>query len=127
MLGTSKLAQLNRTVFRPVIGTSITREEYDMCGGQEIPTLNKEEINSIKKMDAYGRTKMANHILEQMVDNGTVFRESRIATLAAAQQTQPGSTDLSYRVLNQLSAAGTEKLDWALSRQVAGPLSLRRR
>lgn len=121
-LGTSKLAQLNNRVFEPVTGTAITRKEYDMCDGANIigkPT--KEESCYLQGLKGYDRRNMANQILDQMIDNGTVFSNRRIARFAALQQSQPGITSLSWKVRDQMSTRGKENLNAALHRAYLAP------
>lgn len=114
-LGTSKLARLNRHIFQPVIGTAITRREYDMCNGADIigePT--KRDYYQMKGLKGGNRREMANCILDLMVDNGTVFSDNRIVRFAALQQYEPGTTSLSWKVRDQLSPKGENFLDEAL-------------
>ena len=118
MLGTSKLAKLNNRVFRSILGTDIKRAEYDMCDGASgmlVPSRKAAAV--IRNQNPDERQRMADHILNGMVANGTVFTDNRIAVLASGQQTRPGVTNLSYKVRNQMSSSGSLNLNRALRHQ----------
>lgn len=122
MLGTSRLARLNKTVFLPVVGTSISRREYEMCGDlKDIPTPSKRETSQLSALKDDDRSTVANRLLEIMVENGTVFSDRRIARFAALQQSEPGITRLSMTVRDQMSRQGQEHLEEALHRSALTP------
>ncbi len=116
--GTSKLAQLNKTVFRPTIGTDISRQEYDMCGGTNIWRVpDKNEAATIRHLKDGKRRKMGNDLLEKMVENGTIFSDAHIFKFASTQQKELGSTELTNKVLKQMSRHGEDSLKVKHNRQ----------
>ncbi len=119
ILGTSKLAQLNRTLFRPVLGTGITRTEYDMCNGAELFEVpDKNDRNVIKNQTGRARESFANDLLSAMVKNNTVFTDSRIEAFVAGVQTRPGSNPIGIKVMKQMSSERLDRLQTRLSHQM---------
>ena len=118
LLGTSNLARLNKRVFKPVLGISINRNEYEMCNGANMMDLpDRQETRQFRSLNGYERQRTADAILEEMVANGTVFSDRRIHMLAAKQQSVPGQTDLTYTVQQQLSSSGDKLMKRALNYQ----------
>lgn len=126
VLGTSKLARLNRTLFEPVLGTSITRAEYNMCRIKDNMMPDRQISEIIQAQGRNERKQFVGKLLNLMVDNGTVFSERRIFALAASTQTNPGISNLPYKVEKQLSSNGQRRLhaEMRTQRRLSGIPSL---
>lgn len=109
ILGTSKLAKLNRTAFRPLIGTNISRSEYEMCNGSELFAMpDRHEQQSIQNLGIHDRNDKANEVLNAMVENGTVFSNKRLEEFCTSmqsptQQTIVGDIPLRGSIYYQMS------------------------
>ena len=105
LLGTSKLAKYNRNVFKPILGTNITRKEYNQSlrGTISPGELFGDAKTVIQNSSNAEKQAMANHVLGHMVNSGVVFSEKRLTEFVANLQSFPGDNPIAAITENVLS------------------------